>query len=163
MSPDRARLGREVTRFMKFAVVGGIGAVVDFGTFNVLNGLLGIWSVAASMLSFSAAVTSNFLWNRFWTYPDSRSKQLRHQVGQFALVSLIGLAIRTPLFAAVEFPAIGLAQRLQLVPAGTRFLVLPANLDPTMVGRNLALAAAVIVVMIWNFGVNRLWTYGDVS
>jgi putative flippase GtrA len=163
VTPDPARVKREAKRFMKFAVVGAIGAIVDFGTFNILNGLLGLWSVLASMMSFSAAVTSNFIWNRFWTYPDSRSKHLRHQVSQFAVVSLIGLAIRTPLFAAVESPAIDLTQRWQLVKAAGRLLGLSGTLDPTMVGRNLALATAVVVVMMWNFGINRLWTYGDVS
>ncbi len=163
MSINRPRVKREMARFMKFIVVGGIGAVVDFGTFNILNGLLGVWSVAASVMSFSAAVTSNFLWNRFWTYPDSRSKRLRHQVGQFVAVSLMGLAIRTPLFAYVESPAIRFAERTQLLALGARYLPIPTNLDPTMLGRNLALALAVVIVMTWNFGINRFWTYGDVS
>ncbi len=163
MTMDRPRVKREMTRFMKFVVVGGIGAVVDFGTFNILNGLFGIWSVAASMMSFSAAVTSNFLWNRYWTYPDSRSKKLHHQVGQFIAVSLLGLAIRTPLFAVVEAPAIRFAERTHLMAFGAHYLPLPANIDPTMLGRNLALALAVVIVMTWNFGINRLWTYGDVA
>jgi putative flippase GtrA len=163
VSFDRPRVKREATRFMKFIVVGTIGAVVDFGTFNILNGLLGVWSVAASVMSFTAAVSSNFLWNRFWTYPDSRSKRLHHQVGQFITVSLIGLAIRTPLFAFVEAPAIRFAERYNLVALGTRYLPLPGGLDTTMLGRNMALALAVVIVMTWNFGINRLWTYGDVS
>ncbi len=163
MSLDRPRVKREMTRFMKFIVVGGIGAVVDFGTFNILNGLFGVWSVAASVMSFSAAVTSNFLWNRFWTYPDSRSKSLPRQIGQFIVVSFVGLAIRTPLFAYVEAPAIRFAERTQLLALGAHYLSIPTNLDPTMLGRNLALGLAVVIVMTWNFGINRFWTYGDVS
>ncbi|HHH81822.1 MAG TPA: hypothetical protein ENL35_02400 [Chloroflexi bacterium] len=38
-----------------------------------------------------------------------------------------------------------------------------SGLQPTWLGRNLALALAVIVVLFWNFGVNRVWTYSDVS
>ena len=30
-------------------------------------------------------------------------------------------------------------------------------------GVNLALVVAVIVVLFWNFGVNRVWTYSDVQ
>jgi len=90
---------RELTRFMKFSVVGVIGAIVDFGTFNLLNSILGLRSLIASVLSFIAAVTSNFIWNRFWTYPDSRSKPVRQQALQFAVVNTIGLFIRTPVFA----------------------------------------------------------------
>ena len=69
---------------MRFAVVGIIGAVVDFGTFNLLVNLLHVaWQSVASVISFTAAVVSNFLWNRFWTYPDSRSKSIPKQVVQF--------------------------------------------------------------------------------
>ncbi|HEY44352.1 MAG TPA: GtrA family protein [Anaerolineae bacterium] len=154
---------RELARFMKFSVVGVIGAVVDFGTFNLLNSILGLWSLVASVLSFIAAVTSNFIWNRFWTYPDSRSKPIRQQAFQFALVNMIGLAIRTPVFAFTEMPMIRLTERfLRALPSS----ILSANtssiqLDPVILGRNFALAVAVIVVLFWNFGVNRIWTYSD--
>jgi putative flippase GtrA len=32
-----------------------------------------------------------------------------------------------------------------------------------LVAENLALATAVIVVMFWNFFINRYWTYNDIS
>lgn len=148
---------------MKFSVVGVIGAVVDFGTFNILNSFLGLRSLFASILSFIAAVTSNFIWNRFWTYPDSRSKPVRQQALQFALVNTIGLFIRTPVFALSETPMIRLAERLvQLLPPSIYAQnASQIQLDHVVIGRNLALAVAVIVVLFWNFGVNRIWTYSD--
>ncbi|UCF62414.1 MAG: GtrA family protein [Anaerolineaceae bacterium] len=154
---------RELTRFMKFSVVGVIGAVVDFGTFNILNSFLGLRSLFASILSFITAVTSNFIWNRFWTYPDSRSKPVRQQALQFALVNTIGLFIRTPVFALSETPMIRLAERLlQLLPPSIYTQnTSQIQLDHVVIGRNLALAVAVIVVLFWNFGVNRIWTYSD--
>ena len=33
---------RERTRFLRFAVVGAIGTVVDFGTYTLLNDLIGV-------------------------------------------------------------------------------------------------------------------------
>src|SRR5512133_2734489 len=90
---------QERGRFLRFVVVGIIGAIVDFGTFNLLVALTHIPAVWASMISFTAAVVSTFLWNRYWTYPDSRSKAISRQVVQFLVVSAIGLGIRTPLFA----------------------------------------------------------------
>lgn len=165
MSSSQERARREVTRFFKFSVVGFFGAVVDFGTFNVLSTALGLWSVAASVLSFSAAVTSNFLWNRYWVYPDSRAKPVAAQAAQFALVNLAGLLIRTPVFALAEAPmarlAAGLWPRLESLPAPASGLA--ARLTPAIAGSNMALALAVIIVLFWNFGVNRLWTYGDVE
>ncbi|MGD8552830.1 MAG: GtrA family protein [Anaerolineales bacterium] len=159
------RTKREIVRFLKFCVVGVIGAVVDFGTFNLLANVLGVWSVLASMLSFTAAVVSNFLWNRYWTYPDSRSKNLSSQAVQFAVVSVIGLAIRTPLFALTEPVFIRLST--DWIPRVSEILVQFSDsiqsLSPVVMGRNLALALAVVVVLFWNFGINRLWTYSDVE
>ncbi len=145
---------QERGRFLRFAVVGFIGAMVDFGTFNILVNLLHFPAVWSSVISFSAAVVSNFLWNRFWTYPDSRSKSISRQVLQFLLVSIIGLGIRTPLFAVLEKV---LARTFEgLVPKN--FIV-----SPTFLGHNFALAIAVLVVMMWNFFANRFWTYNDVG
>ena len=155
-----SRWRREWNRFLRFSVVGTIGAVVDFGTFNLLHSLAAVASIPASIVSFVAAVTSNFLWNRFWTYPDSRSKSTHVQVSQFVIVSGVGLAIRTPLFALLEGPAIRAAGNF-LAAAGRAGVSLPFQISPGTVGRNLALAAAVGVVLIWNFLANRYWTYSD--
>ena len=146
---------RERTRFIKFAIVGAIGAVVDFGVFNLLSGMLGIHHVAASVLSFVAAVSSNFIWNRYWTYPDSRSKPLARQLLEFVVVNVVGLGIRTPLFAGLSGPFQTLFSRLSFIPI--------SFLTDEFLGHNFALAFAVIVVMLWNFFVNRYWTYNDVE
>jgi putative flippase GtrA len=145
---------QERTRFLRFAVVGIIGAVVDFGTLNLLVGLFNVPFIPASVVSFTAAVISNFLWNRFWTYPDSRSKAVGRQVIQFLIISIIGLAIRTPLLAWLENILIGKLA-----------VFLPKNffLSARFLGHNFALAIAVLVVMMWNFFANRYWTYNDVS
>jgi putative flippase GtrA len=144
----------ERTRFFRFAVVGIIGAVVDFGTMNALTLFAYMPFIPASMISFGAAVASNFLWNRFWTYPDSRSKAVARQIMQFILISIIGLAIRVPLLHWVEGMMVdGFAR---ILPKGFLF-------SPRFMGHNLALAAAVLVVMMWNFLANRFWTYNDVQ
>lgn len=144
----------ERTRFLKFVVVGLFGAIVDFGVFNLLSTFLHVIPVVAQVISFCMAVASNFIWNRYWTYPESRSKHPARQVGQFALVNLAGLLIRTPIFILLE-PALG-----------SEFQVLNAakyGLNPNFLGHNIALAVAVIVVMLWNFFVNRYWTYNDID
>lgn len=163
MNSPSPRRRREINRFLKFSVVGAFGAVVDFGTFNLLVNLLGVASIAASVFSFSAAVTSNFIWNRYWTYPDSRSKPVGQQVLQFTLVNLVGLLIRTPIFAFSEEPLIHLSEKFlnqaqSFLPESIASLGI---LDPVVLGRNLALALAVTVVLFWNFFINRIWTYSD--
>ena len=154
---------REITRFLKFSVVGVIGAVIDFGSFNLFANFLGIVSVVASVLSFTAAVTSNFIWNRFWTYPDSRSKTIRQQALQFGIISIVGLIIRTPIFAFTERPLSQFVGRFIESPV---VAYLPDSIpfdvvNPDIIGGNLALALAVVIVLFWNFFANRFWTYSD--
>jgi putative flippase GtrA len=146
---------RERTRFLRFALVGIIGAVVDFGTFNLLSSVVGLSAVVASIFSFIAAIISNFTWNRYWTYPDSRTKPIGHQLFQFTVVSLIGLAIRTPLIAFLEPLLSSLFAKLSFLPIGF--------ITAELLGENMALAIAVVVVMFWNFFINRYWTYSDVE
>ncbi len=145
---------RERTRFLRFLVVGTVGAVIDFSTFNICSVLLHILPVVSQAISFTLAVISNFIWNRYWTYPDSRAKPLSSQLFQFFIVNAIGLGIRTPIFAGSEKPLIGLYSAI--LPAGF-------FLKPQFLGHNTALAIAVIVVLLWNFFVNRYWTYNDVQ
>ena len=145
----------ERTRFLRFATVGIIGAVVDFGTFNLLTTFAGMTAVWASVFSFIAAIISNFTWNRYWTYPDSRTKPITRQVLQFSLVSIVGLLIRTPIIALLKPFFTQLFTGLPFLPVGFITAEFLAN--------NLALAVAVIVVMFWNFFVNRYWTYDDIN
>lgn len=164
MTERSARARRELKRFLKFGVVGAIGAVVDFGTFNLLANVAGIWHVPASILSFSAAVTSNFLWNRFWVYPDSRSKQVHRQAVQFVVVNVVGLLIRTPVFAFTEAPFVRLVAAAQTRLGGsTPQAGMLSRLEASTLGPNLALALAVVLVLFWNFAINRIWTYSDVT
>ena len=145
---------RERTRFLRFAGVGIIGAIVDFGIENILHRLIGINYVVVGGISFVCAMISNFIWNRYWTYPDSRSKHVLRQLGEFFIVSVAGLIIRIPILKFLEPVVTGW---LQLLP--DKYWIV----SPDMMGENLTLALAVIVVMFWNFFVNRYFTYRDVN
>ncbi|MEJ5201385.1 MAG: GtrA family protein [Anaerolineales bacterium] len=144
---------KERTRFVRFAIVGAIGAVIDFGIFNIMLASTSVPAVWCSAVSFVAAVLSNFFWNRYWTYPDSRSKPLSQQLLQFSLVSIAGLGIRIALFALLEKSLINLSA--MLIPE--------TFLQAQFVGHNTTLAFAILVVMLWNFFANRFWTYSDVE
>jgi putative flippase GtrA len=146
---------RERTRFLRFAVVGVIGAVVDFGIANLLVKSVHAPLVVAGTVSFICAILSNFFWNRYWTYPDSRSKPLTRQMAQFFFINTLGLAIRVPILKFLEpmFEHYAALMGLQWLP----------YLDSKTVGDNMTLALAVVIVMFWNFFANRYWTYSDVD
>jgi putative flippase GtrA len=143
----------ERSRFLKFAAVGAIGSIMDFGVMNLLVALAGMSLVAAGTVSFICAVISNFLWNRFWTYPESRSKHVARQLVQFGLVNALGLGIRLPILHFGE-PVLD-----QLFEGSVRLSSGAAQL----IGHNVTLATAIAIVMLWNFFVNRYWTYNDID
>lgn len=164
----------EAKRFVKFAIVGAIGFIVDFGVLNILLNPFaaalseGGWLYTAvsayssnpillaeefaGTISFICAIISNFTFNRYYTYPDSRNKKLSGQFFQFVLVSVAGIFIRIPilLFTSTFF---------QRMAEGV------AVIEPYAfrIGANLALILAVVIVMFWNFFVNRYWTYNDID
>lgn len=160
---------REVERFLKFATVGVIGALVDFGTLFILQATLLPPSNSTNVLlattfAFIAAVISNFTWNRYWTYPDSRSRSVRRQVVQFTVISFVGWAART-VWITTAYLWLGhllmpiLLSEIQLFRPG----YVPTAFAEAKLGTIFAQLIGVAVVMVWNFIANRYWTYNDVK
>ena len=135
---------KELERFVKFGIVGTIGAIIDFAILNLLVVGLGWPDLLANAVSFTCAVLSNFTWNRLWTYPETRQQPLLPSLGQFAVVSMFGLAINSVVFyfAKMELEMHGVHEHVAL---------------------NIAKALAIMVVLFWNFIVNRLWTFRHVE
>ncbi len=131
---------RETARFMRFAVVGGIGTVVDFGVLFMLKEIIGLPLIAANSLSYLAGVVNNFTLNRHWTYADVPKKALGRQFLQFLLVSTAGLLLNNLIVGLMSAP---LGDLLNLPDTG--YLV--------------AKVLATGIVVFWNFIINRMWTF----
>ena len=149
----------EFVRFFKFAVVGVIGAVVDFVVLALLERFVhppapidNWWSSIAVGISLSTAIVSNFIWNRYWTYPDSRSKPLVKQFAQFYVINILAYIIRGPIMLLETVFAGWLGQRLMLGQETSETL-----------GTYTAWALGVGIAMFWNFFINRIVTYSDVD
>jgi len=144
---------KEHARFVKFAIVGAIGSLVDIGVMNLMTQVFNLPLVIGGSISFICAVTNNFFGNRYWTYPDSRSRHVAHQLGMFFIVNAVGIAIRIPILKYVEPPLV------QLFEGMAQFSLDVAD----ALAKNGTLLFAIGVVMLWNFFVNRYWTYNDVD
>ena len=162
-----ARFGvnpKEAERFTKFLVVGTLGFVIDFGTLTFLVEVVDLPGliadntqfaeiaglVLANTISFTLAVISNFTLNRFWTYPKSRSVRKRVQLPQFTAVSIAGLLINNLIFA-ICVPLFD-----QLI---TTLTIIPDTLEAYIPAK----VVATVVVLFWNFFVNRYWTYKHID
>ena len=145
---------KEWKRFYRFAIVGVSGTIVDFSVFNILANLFSLEPVIASVFSFSFGLLNNFIWNRHWTFPESKSSAFIKQMMQFGTVSLIGLAIRTSIFALIEKPITSILDQ-----------IIRQNMiiSSRIIGYNLALAISITFVLFWNFLANRYWTYKKIK
>ena len=144
---------KERIRFLKFATVGALGSAIDFLVMNLMTNLFGMKLVPAGTISFLCAVISNFTLNRYWTYPDSRSRHFLHQLGMFFIVNAAGIGFRIPTLHFME-------------PVMARAFESMAHLSHTsaqFLAKNATLAFVIGVVMIWNFYINRYWTYNDID
>jgi putative flippase GtrA len=155
---------KEAERFAKFLVVGALGFIIDFGTLTFLVEVVHLPQqvadntrfpeifglVLANTISFSLAVISNFSLNRLWTYPESRSVRKRVQLPQFTIVSIAGLMINNLIFA-LSVPLFGrLLSGLSIMAVVVQAYI-PAKI------------LATVVVLFWNFFINRYWTYKQID
>ncbi len=138
---------KEVKRFVKFAMVGAAGSVTDFALLNIMIQVFGASLLVSNTISFTAAVIQNFILNRVWTFPESRTRDARGQLAQFAIVSIVGLGINTLVFLAIHHALDHMW--IDLFGPEVGFIV----------SYNFAKLLAIGVVLFWNFTANRLWTY----
>jgi putative flippase GtrA len=149
--PLSASNRREVKRFVKFAMVGVAGMATHLTLANIFNFGLHFPDALANAIGFVAAVIQNYLLNYSWTFRDkqlTRTKTRWLQASQFALVSVIGLAINALVREIVSF-----------IFYPIWMAAFPDPVVAEVVNYNFSIIAAIGVVLFWNFTVNRLWTF----
>ncbi len=124
-------------------VVGLSGTVIDIALLAFLKQSFGMRTLFANVISYSAGIVNNFYWNRRWTFPETKHN-IWKQFAQYASVNLTGLAIDTMLVVALE-PLF-----MPFVPDGAQSTIL-------------AKIVSTGIIAVWNFGINRIWTFNDVD
>jgi len=153
LDPAKAK---EVERFCKFFVVGASGTLIDFGTLNLLILAFGFSKALANTCSFTAALVNNFTWNRLWTFPESRNRPIVPQFVQYLLVSIGGLLLNQAIFLGLDAYVLGEAGLLAMFVAP---LAGALGMPHYTLAYNLSKAVATVIVLFWNFGANRIWTF----
>lgn len=131
-----------LSRYLKFSVVGGIGALINTGVLWVAKEGFSVYYLWGAVLGFCVASTSNYLMNRHWTF-RSRSG-MPGQYVQFLLVSIGGLLLNLAILKGIvegAMPALDIREDRASV-----YLIV-ANL------------IAIFAVSIFNFFANSLWTF----
>jgi len=119
-------------KFLKFCVVGFSGMIIDFSTTWFLKEKVRINKYIANSSGFILAATSNYIWNRVWTF-HSENRYVVTEYFSFILISLAGLAINN-------------------------FIIFLLN-DKLRLNFYLSKLITVGVVTVWNFLMNFIITF----
>lgn len=102
-------LGRRVPlvyQLTKFSLVGGQNFLIDLGILNLLIAVTGVSAgFTASIwkaLAFIVAVSSSFLWNKFWTFRSLSTERAAAQFAAFLVVSGLGLGLNVGVFSFIN-------------------------------------------------------------
>ncbi len=125
------RSGRNWQQLGKFGVVGALGYAINLAVYHTLLHS-GLHFLAAATVSFLVAVTSNYTWNRIWTFREQRG-HIGVQGLRFFLVALAAL--------------------------GANLVILDLLVRVAGVGKFGANAIAIVLVMPLNFVGNKLWSF----
>jgi putative flippase GtrA len=120
--------------FFRFCLVGGLNTALDFTAYVVLTRGFDFWGrhiVLAAAASFVLAATSSFMLNTFWTFRAASSGWHR-RAPKFFTVAVGGLALNA-------------------------FIL--ATLTVLGVWDILAKCIATATVLVWNFSLQKRWTF----
>ena len=78
--------------FVRYACVGVLGTAIDAGLLYILVQFGHIPLLIGVAISFVVAATSNFIFNKFWTFRDSSKKRTAQYV-TFLAVSVLGFSM----------------------------------------------------------------------
>src|SRR5207237_361133 len=124
--------------FLKFALVGAAGVLVNLGTFTLLLGT-GMNKFVASPLAIEVSIITNFLLNNYWTFRWRKTRdRLRIKGLKFNAVSLVALGISYGTFMLLSF------------------------LFPTTAPQVHQLVGIIPATAI-NYFLNTYWTFGDTA
>jgi putative flippase GtrA len=121
-----------ILKFLKFCAVGFSGMLIDFGTTWLLKEKARINKYIANSTGFILAATSNYIWNRIWTF-ESRNSEIAVEYFSFILISIAGMGINN--------------------------LVIYLLNDKLKLNFYLSKLIAIGVVTIWNFMMNFIITF----
>jgi putative flippase GtrA len=79
-------------KFIKFCLVGFSGVFVDFGVTYFFKEIVKIQKYIANSIGFTTAATTNYIFNRIWTF-ESKNPHVASEFARFFFIALIGLGI----------------------------------------------------------------------
>ncbi len=95
----------------QFAVVGGLGVLVDVAMYYGFQFLIGLSHLPARALSFICAATHNWFLNRRYTFVYGRERALATQWASYVAVMLVGLVVNVGTYALLTTKVAAFSRR----------------------------------------------------
>lgn len=121
-----------IDKLLKFSIVGTSGVFVDFGVTYLCKEWFKINKYLANSLGFILSATSNFTFNRFWTFHSS-DPNITMQYVKFMCIAAIGLVLSNTIIYLLH--------------------------DKMKFNFYISKVFSLIVIMSWNFLMNYLFTF----
>lgn len=103
----------------KFLLVGVVATIADLKIFELLSYIIGaffgITPLVPKAISFFLATCMKYWGNKYWTFQKHEKENIRREVGQFFLVTLVGLLLDVGTFyyfTRISGPEFGIPETL---------------------------------------------------
>ncbi|WP_245959185.1 GtrA family protein [Marinomonas pollencensis] len=128
---------------MRFALVGSIGFLVDLGSMLLLS----IWlpPITARIGSFWLAASSNWLWNRRFTFQAQTSMQRSQQLRQWLHFLFCSTLSFVPNWGCYYL-------LIKLQPSASEFVLLWPYL---------AMIPGILIGLLFNYSLSRSWVFAN--
>ncbi|CAN5318930.1 hypothetical protein BH10PAT1_BH10PAT1_4080 [soil metagenome] len=119
---------KDKEKFLKFAVVGGIGFVINFIALRLFRTAFGI-EIVAWILSTEIAIISNFTLNNIWTFKGEKIKGINKLIGKFLQFNLtsVGAIIIQSVAGPIGVGIVGAKYDFLVLGFVVAVMVLPYN------------------------------------
>jgi putative flippase GtrA len=118
----------EMDKTVRFAIVGALNTGVDIAIFSLFFYAFDASLIAANSIGYLSAVSNSFVFNKYWTFSETRRHgRIHYQFSLFLVLGLIGLGLSN-----------GIVWSL-------------ASYVPEIIAKLLSVG----VLFVWNFGTSR--------
>ncbi|MSU54982.1 MAG: GtrA family protein [Candidatus Taylorbacteria bacterium] len=91
-------------RVGKYLISGGTAAATNILFLYYFTDVVGFWYIYSAVLSFSIAFSVSFIFQKFWTFEDGSTENIRGQAILYLVVAVTNLCLNTALiYVLVEF------------------------------------------------------------
>lgn len=124
-------LSEDLSRFIKFGLVGVLNTIINWILFILLNSM-GIYYIISNIIAYSISTLNSYLWNSKWVFKYT-GDNVNQTTFKFIILNIIGLVLNT--------------------------IILFLLVDIIKLPKIIALIIATGIVMILNYFINKLWVF----